>query len=81
MKKLFLKNGLYLDVKTEQDVDGQYISVYIEGRLHYSIFNGKTPFRNSVIFGSAVEEFKSYEVLQMAEIIENFNQYFNNLNQ
>lgn len=82
MKKLFLfKTGLVLNAKTTQDADGQYISIYEDGKLQYSIFRGKTPFRDTVIFGDAPDELQNYVILQMADIIENFNHYFNTLNQ
>lgn len=81
MKKLFFKNGLYKEAKTTEDTDGKYISIYEDEKLEYSIFDGKTPFRNAVIFANPPEDLPHYVILQQAEIIENFKQYFNNLNQ
>jgi len=81
MKKLFFKNGLYHEAKTSQDADGQYISIYEDGKLIYSVFEGRTPFRSSVIFVKPPEDLPQYVILQQAEIIENFKQYYSFLNQ
>lgn len=82
MKKLFLKNGIYLDVKTSTETEGRYISVYTETeRLKYSIFEGKSITNRTLNLADNTTEIPLYEITQVAEVIENFNQYFNFLNQ
>ena len=68
--------------KVGEDTDGKYISIYNEdGNIIYTIFKGKTPFRDNLIFGDMTDGLKHFEVLQMAEIIENFDHFYNLLNQ
>jgi hypothetical protein len=87
MKKLFFKNGMSIFIKTSIDFEGRYISVYeVEEKKEtfmYSILDGKNPFVNKVIFNDNLDftSLDHYVILQIAEIIENFNQYFDNLNQ
>lgn len=82
MKKLYLKNGSYLYVKTSLENEGRYISIHTEaGKLKYSVFEGKSIFNRTLILTEGTEEISLWEITQIAEIIENFNQYFNNLNQ
>jgi hypothetical protein len=81
MKKLYFKNGLYKEAKASQDTSGKYICIYEDGVLIYSVYEGNRPMQNSVIFTIPAEDLPHYVILQIAEIIENFNQYYNNINQ
>lgn len=83
MKKLFLKNGMTLNVTVSKETEGRYISVYEtpQADIFYSVFSGNSAMDQTVIFGEAKEALDHYVVMQMNEIIENFDQYFNNLNQ
>jgi len=81
MKKLFLKGGAYLEAKPYKEISGKGIAVYEEGQLLYSVWSGESATNQTVIFRDGCTEMAFYEVRQMAEIIENFNQYFNQLNQ
>jgi hypothetical protein len=76
MKKLYFKNGLYKEAAASIDASGKYICIYEEGKLIYSVYEC-----NAVIFVNPPEDLPHYVILQIAEIIENFNQYFNFLNQ
>jgi hypothetical protein len=85
MKKLYLKNNGYALVKLSDDAEGKYISVYNwdeNPKLLYSVFIGNsTIHERKVLFADGLTELPQYEIPTMMEIIENFNQYFNNLNQ
>lgn len=81
MKKLYFKNGLYREASASPDTSGKYICIYEEGKLIYSVYEGNRPMQNAVIFTTPPEDLPHYVILQAAEIIENFNQYFNFLNQ
>lgn len=93
MKKLFLKNGMFVWVKVAAEKiinrDNKIISVYEETTtvgsrpsfsLIYSLQNTGA-FNMNMVFADGVTELQFYEVTHAAEIIENFEQYFNNLNQ
>lgn len=81
MKKLHLKDGSFLDAKPYEELGGRGIAIYEEGKLLYSVWSGKSAMNQSVIFGDGSGEIAFYEVRQLSEIVENFNQYFNFLNQ
>ena len=89
MKKLHLKNGMTVYVRlTEQpglhrNHPDRIIAVYYDpaGELVYSVIQAASPLNHKVMFGEGIIGLAWYEVLQAAEIISNFEQYFNNLNQ
>lgn len=82
MKKLFLKGGVGMEAKATNDPnDGKYISVYEDGQLVYSILSGRSATRQMVIFPDGMNELYRWQVLNIAEIIENFDQHFNYLMQ
>ena len=81
MKRVFLKDGTYLEAKAYQEFDGRGIAIYEDENLLYSVFSGKSAMNQNIIFREGCTEMTFYEVRQMAEIVENFNQYFNFLNQ
>lgn len=86
MKKLFLKNGTYEYAKVRSDSTGEYIEIYVKEidpnfKLVYSIFKGKSPMNNKVIFPKDIKEMPLFETLVIAEIYQNFTQHFNNINQ
>ena len=97
MKRLHVKNGLSVPVCISEgnditDTRGKtlqvrYISVYSEKDdpgentvLLFSVANGGFNHSN-VIFADGLTELPFYMVLIAAEIIDNFELYFNNLNQ
>lgn len=94
MKKLFLKNGMFVWVKVTTEKftsnrDTKIISVYEETttvgsqpsfKFIYSLQNSGA-FNMNVVFADGVTELQFYEITHAAEIIDNFEQYFNNLNQ
>jgi hypothetical protein len=72
MKKLFLKNNM--EFSCELLVNQQVICLYdYEGNRIANI--GKT------VTVMLARSLKHYELFAIAEIAENFNHYFNNLNQ
>jgi len=81
MKKLFLKDGGYVEAKATEDETGKYLSVYEDGKFQYSVFSGKSATRQMILFRDGVTEMYQWELLIAAELVENFNQYFNQLNQ
>jgi len=81
MKKLFLKGGAYIEAKATEDETGKYLSVYEDGKFQYSVFSGKSATRQMILFRDGVTEMYQWELLIAAELVENFNQYFNQLNQ
>lgn len=94
MKKLFLKNGMFVWVKvnTEKIInnrDTKIISVYEETttvgslpsfKFIYSLQKSGA-FNMNMVIADGITELQFYEVTHAAEIIDNFDQYFNNLNQ
>lgn len=96
MKRLHLKNGLSVPVSLSEGNDiadnrgktklVRYISVYEEPEegekpaLLFSVAEGGFN-HNNVIFADGLTELPWYMVSIAAEIIDNFDQYFNNLNQ
>lgn len=84
-KKLYLKNGIELSVGVFSDQNGKEktISVYIPGTdaIRYSIIMAGLFNNRRFRIPSGNQELKMYELIEAAEIAENFNQYFNNLNQ
>lgn len=93
MKKLYLKNGMFVFVKTQTEKfnynrDTRIISVYGESNkgekqtfdLIYSLQNSGA-FNMTMVFAEGVTSLQFYEINHASEIIDNFDQYFNNLNQ
>lgn len=80
MKILHFKNGLSAPVKLTTQKDGLIIDVYSgeTEEVLFSIYKGNSVFKNSFYNEKPLAH---YEVLQAAEIIKNFDQYFNLLNQ
>ena len=72
MKKLFLKNGMEFPVIIQAETKIICLCDFEGNRL------ANISQTDTVFFPQGV---KNYELLAIAEIIENFNQYFNNLNQ
>ena len=81
MKKLFLKDGDYLEVRTSKDETGRYIAVYQEEKHLYTVFSGKSATRQMILFAGETEELYFYQIKDMNEVCINFNQYFNFLEQ
>lgn len=84
MKKLFFKIGSCVNAKTSEDYEGKYISVYNDDekpKLVYSVQKGSKVSNKNVLFADGLTDLCWYEVQFMAEIIENFDQYYNMLNQ
>jgi hypothetical protein len=81
MKKLFLKDGAYVEAKATEDETGKYLSVYEDGKFQYSVFSGKMATRQMVLFGDGITECFQWEIRIIAELVENFNQYFNQMSQ
>lgn len=86
MKKLYSKNGTWLFNVKVSDVpnEGKYINIYdIENHnvIFCTLFKSKFPTRNSIFWERPISEIKPYELLNIAEVWENFDFYFNNLNQ
>ena len=88
MKKLYLKSGIYFLVKTEV-IEAELkpirtISIFIEDennepRLTYLVGDGG--FNNQTVATTGGLRFPFWHITAISEIIENFNQYFKNLNQ
>lgn len=89
MKTLHFRNGLTVFVTlseqpgTHKHHPDKIIAVYDSDQvtLQYSVIQGGSLMNRNIVFGEGVTELAFYEVLQMAEIIENFDFYFNHLNQ
>lgn len=82
MKKLFLRNGGWLYVKSYQGPEYKGIAVYEDEKPVYSVQIRPSETAPHLLYlkeGLTSIEFK--ELSQMSEIMENFNQYFNLLNQ
>jgi hypothetical protein len=80
MTKLYLKSGSYVEARAAKEGNSRYIAVYDDEENLYVV-------RKEVIMGSGVgfstkpATLPFQLVREMAEIIENFEQYFNQLNQ
>lgn len=87
MKKLFLKNGRYVWVTIDSDGSQlRSISVYKQkdraDAYFYRIVYGNVIRPKMVVqLGEDTDELEFKDITEAAEIIENFDQYFNNLNQ
>ena len=89
MKKLYFKSGIFLLVKLSAEPNGnqetRYISVYDDSnehapRLMFSVMDGGFK-KCKMILGDGITELDAYLILSAAEIIEDFNRIYNNLNQ
>jgi superfamily II DNA/RNA helicase len=84
MKKLFLKSGLSIHVFTSEDETGKYICICDEAdkeTLLFSVFKGRAVSKQSLIFVNPCEDIALWDIMIVAEVNENFNQYFNQLSQ
>lgn len=87
MKTLHFCNGLtvFIRLSTEEGTHNHHpdkiIAVYYDkaGELIYSVIQGGSMMNRNVVFAEGITELSFNEVLQMAEIIENFDFYFNHL--
>jgi len=86
MKKLYSKNGTWMFNVKVSDVpnDGRYINLYhldCPTFIYCTLFQSKFPTRNNIFWEQPIQEIKPYELLNIAEVWENFDFYFNILNQ
>lgn len=93
MKQLFLKNGMSLHVKTVWDGKDRYITVLTNRppvgeeksektwKVLYSVHKGDKSNLNVLVGDFTITEWQWYEITEMNEIIENFDFYFNMLDQ
>ncbi len=78
---LFLKNGMMLQCLISKTKEGRFISIYEDGFLNYTIEVGKSLQQRFLKLGDTTEHLKLWEVANVNEIYENFDQYFNMLEQ
>ena len=85
MKKLFLKSGVKLLVKveetqpTQEDSGRKYIQVWEDDVNVYSVAQPNRGGIYAILHKGNIVEW--HQITEIAEITENFNQYFNLLNQ
>ena len=86
MKKLYSKNGTHLfDVKvSEVPTEGKYINLmdFENNKIIFcTLFKSKFPTRDTIFWENPIYEIKPYELLNILEVWENFDFYFNHLKQ
>jgi hypothetical protein len=86
MKKLYSKNGTWMFNVKVSDVptEGKYINLYdidLSNVIYCTLFKSKFPTHDSIFWEVPVLEMRPYELFNIAEVWENFDFYFNHLNQ
>ncbi len=77
MKKLFTKSGQWFNVKLDPSARGRMIILFTQAETMIAVI--REPKLCSVSIH--IKEPQQFEILAIAEIIENFDFFWNNLNQ
>lgn len=78
MKKITLTNLIILYCKTSKDEHGKSIDIYFqeEGTIHFRV----SQFINDVYVFPTMPNITSWEILSLAEIVTDFNKFYNLIN-